>query len=305
MWPAGPLRIICTVKPTAFRYRTPESVDEALALLAEAGDDAAPLAGGQSLVPMMNLRLVQVGEIVDLNRLTELAAVEAGDGTLRIGALTRQRALERRPGIRDVAPLLAQALPHVAHPPIRARGTVGGSLAHADPAAELSTVMVAADARMVLARRGGERAVPAEEFFLGPYSTVREPDELLVAVELPQPEATDVTAFMELSRKSGDFALVLVAVALRVRAGSCAAARVVVGGAGPRPVRAREAEAVLVGAELADRGRISDAAATAAGELDVTGDVHGSADYRRRVVAVLVRRALEQAALSESREEAA
>jgi carbon-monoxide dehydrogenase medium subunit len=279
------------VKPTAFRYSKPETLDETLRLLTEVGDDAALLAGGQSLVPMMNLRLVQVANLIDLNGLHELDSVSSKDGVLRIGALTRQRALERRPDLGAVAPLLAQAMPHVAHPSIRSRGTVGGSIAHADPSAELATVLVATGGRVTLARAGSSRTVPADEFLLGPYMSTREPDELLVHVELPLPQADEVAVFTELARKPGDFALVLVAVVLQRQDGRCTGARVAVGGAGPVPARAPEAEAALLAG-----ASFRDAAATAASELEVSGDVHGSEQYRRRMVGVLVRRALEAAA---------
>jgi carbon-monoxide dehydrogenase medium subunit len=283
------------VKPTAFSYHSPETVDEALALLADLGDDAAPLSGGQSLVPMMNLRLAQIGHIIDLNGLSELASVNEQDGTLRIGALTRQRTLERHQDLSRLSPLLAQAVPEIAHPSIRVRGTIGGSVAHADPSAELATAMVAADASVVLARRDGSRVVPARDFFKGPYFTVREADELLVSVEMPLPRRDERAVFMELSRKPGDFALVLVAVVLQVKDGLLTGARIGVGGAGPRPVRASAAEQMLSGSELGQAALHAEAAAEAANEVEVSGDVHGSESYRRRMVGVLVRRALERA----------
>jgi carbon-monoxide dehydrogenase medium subunit len=289
-------RIICgTVKPSAFRYHTPATVDETLAMLAEFGDDASLLAGGQSLVPMMNLRLVQAGHVIDLNGVRELESTHRENGTVCIGALTRQRTLERMPDLARTSPLLAQALPEVAYPSIRARGTVGGSIAHADPSAELSTVMVGSDASFVLAREDGRRTVRAQDFFLGPYYTVREPGELLVEVRVPLPRPGEVAAFQEFSRKPGDFAMVLVAVVLELHAGCCTGARIAVGGAGPAPVRAAAAEAVLAGGDVADSALLADVAAATADELEVSGDVHGSAAYRRRLVRVLVRRTLEAA----------
>jgi CO/xanthine dehydrogenase FAD-binding subunit len=284
-----------TVKPSAFRYHTPETVDETLAVLADVGDDASLLAGGQSLVPMMNLRLVQAGHVIDLNGVRELESTRQEDGMFCIGALTRQRTLERMPDVARISPLLAEAVPEVAYPSIRARGTVGGSIAHADPSAELSTVMVASDASFELARGDARRTVRAQDFFLGPYYTVREPDELLVEVRVPLPRPGEVAAFQELSRKPGDFAMVLVAVVLELQGERCAGARIAVGGAGPAPVRAAAAETVLAGGDGADSTLAGAAAAAAADEVEVSGDVHGSASYRRRMVAVLVRRTLETA----------
>jgi CO/xanthine dehydrogenase FAD-binding subunit len=187
------------VKPAAFQYARPRSLDEALALLAEHGDDATPLAGGQSLVPMMNLRLAQPALVVDLNDLAELAHVERRDGMLAVGALARQRDVERSPECRDLCPLMAEALRFVGTPQTRNRGTIGGNLAHADPTSELPAVVVACGGEVVLASRRGTRELPAADFFAGPHMTAREPDELLVEVRVPAFEPGTGWAFEELA----------------------------------------------------------------------------------------------------------
>ena len=284
------------MKPVRFAYHAPASLDDALTLTGQLGDDATILAGGQSLVPMMNLRLVQPEAIVDLNRIDELDYVRRDGDHLAIGAMTRTRAATGSPEVARDAPLLAEALPQVAYPAVRARGTVGGSIAHADPAAEAPCVLVAADATVVLAAEGGRRReVAAAEFFLGPYWTAREPEELLVETRLPVPPPGTVTAFTEFARKQGDFALVLVAVTLAVRDGRCASARIAIGGATPAPVRATAAEEALAGATL-EPAAFAQAAAAAADSVEPTGDAHASSGYRRRLVAVEVERALGLAA---------
>jgi len=286
------------VKPAPFRYHAPESLDEALALLAEHGFDAKPLAGGQSLVPAMNFRLARPAVLVDLNRIPGLASIEPADanGGLRLGAMTRQRAAERSALVAEHASLLAEALPLVAHPQIRNRGTVGGSLAHADPAAELPAVAVALGARLLAARAGGrERWIPAADFFTGLMATALEPDELLVAIEIPPPAPRTGWAFRELARRHGDYALIGVAAGVTLDgAGRCADARVVLLSAGERPVAAAGAAATLAGAEPGAEAARAGAEAAAA-EADPPGDIHASADYRRQLIRVLVRRALEAA----------
>src|SRR5881628_249850 len=201
------------MKPAAFDYFTPVTVDEAVALLAEHGGEAKPLAGGQSLIPAMNFRLARPAALVDLNRIPELSYVRAepDGGALVIGAMTRQRALERSDVVRRAAPLMAEAMPYVAHPQIRNRGTVGGSVAHADPAAELPAVTLALEARFRARSRSGERTIPAAEFFKGLLETALEPDELLVEIAIPHSPARSGYAFAEVARRHGDYALVGVA----------------------------------------------------------------------------------------------
>ncbi len=283
------------MKPAAFAYFRPRSVDEALSLLAQHGGDAKPLAGGQSLIPAMNFRLARPQALVDLNGLAELAYIRSGPEQLVIGAMTRQRAVERSDVVSREAPLLAEALPFVAHPQIRNRGTVGGSLAHADPAAELPAVMLALDARFRAGSVKGERTIPVSEFFTGILETALGPDELLVEVAVPRPPPRSAHAFLELSRRHGDYALVGVAalVTLDPR-GCCKAARIALCSVGDGPVLATEAAAALTG-EQPTAAAIEASAAAAAQEVDPPSDVHASAAYRRHLAAVLTRRALTRA----------
>jgi carbon-monoxide dehydrogenase medium subunit len=287
------------MKPAAFDYHRPTSLDEALALFAELGPDAKALAGGQSLVPAMNFRLARPGVLVDLNALGALASIEeTADGGLRIGAMTRQRAVERSPAVARRAPLLAEAMPWIAHPQIRNRGTVGGSLAHADPSAELPAVMLALDARFVARSRGGARTIPASEFFTGILSTALEPTELLAAVEIPARARHSGAAFVEVARRHGDYALVGVAAEVVLDGqGTCSAARIALLSVGDTPVLAGNAMSALVGRKP-DATAI-DQAARAAAERDIEppSDIHASAAYRRHLAAVLVGRALRAALL--------
>jgi CO/xanthine dehydrogenase FAD-binding subunit len=286
------------VKPAPFDYRRPETLDEALAIFAELGSDAKALAGGQSLVPAMNFRLARPTVLVDLNRLDPLAYIaESPDGGLRIGAMTRQRAAERSPAVAGRASLLFEAMPWIAHPQIRNRGTVGGSLAHADPAAELPAVMVALDARFVLRSRAASRTVPAQGFYTGILTTDLRPDELLTEVQIPPRAARTGTAFMELARRQGDFALVGVAVELVLdESGACASARIVLLSVGDGPVLANTAMAALVGS-VPTASRIEEAARVVGeADIDPPSDIHASSAYRRHLARVLVRRAVTRAA---------
>jgi CO/xanthine dehydrogenase FAD-binding subunit len=285
------------VKPASFDYRRPDTLDEALAIFAELGSDAKALAGGQSLVPAMNFRLARPEVLVDLNRLDPLAYIqETADGGLRIGAMTRQRSAERSPVVASRASLLSEAMPWVAHPQIRNRGTVGGSLAHADPAAELPAVMVALDARFVLQSRTATRTVPAQSFFTGILSTVLGPDELLTEIQIPARPARTGAAFMELARRHGDFALVGVAVAMVLdEGGECGSARIVLLSVGDGPVLATRAMAALVGS-VPTAPRIEEAARMVAEtDIDPPSDIHATSAYRRHLARVLVRRALSRA----------
>jgi CO/xanthine dehydrogenase FAD-binding subunit len=263
------------VKPPPFEYRAPRSVDEALPLL---GEDNTVLAGGQSLVPLLNLRLARPEVVIDINGIAELAYIHADGDVLRIGAMTRQVALERSEPIRRRWPLLHKAVGLVGHHQIRTRGTIGGSVAHADPAAELPAALIALDARLHLHSPGGSRAVDASEFFLGPLYTVREPDELLVEIEVPdQPEGA-AAGFAEHARTHGDFATAGAA-AVIAPGGH---ARVALLGAGPVPTRAGAAERALAhGAEPRE------AAALAAQDVED--------EHRRALCSELARRAIEEA----------
>jgi len=280
------------VKPPPFAYRAPESLGEALALLAEHGDDAKVLAGGQSLVPLLNLRLARPALLVDLARVPGLAGVDQRDGGLALGAMARERTLERSQLVRRLAPLLSAALPFIGHPAIRSRGTLGGSLAHADPAAELPAVAAALDAEMVvLSAARGERTVAAKDFFSGFFSTALEPDEILTEVRIPRLATGMGVCFMEVARRHGDFAMVGVAVAVRLEAGNIAEARLALTGVAQVPVRAIDAERSLVGA-APDPTRFAGVAEAVADGLEPRSDLHGSSGYRRQVARALVRRAL-------------
>jgi carbon-monoxide dehydrogenase medium subunit len=285
------------VKPAPFKYHRPETLDEALAVLAEFGGDAKPLAGGQSLVPAMNFRLARPAVLVDLNRIAPLAYIEeSANGGLSVGAMTRQRAVERSSTVGAKAPVLSEALPWIAHPQIRNRGTIGGSLAHADPAAELPAVMVALDARLVLKSRSASRTVPAEKFYTGPHTTVVGPDELLVEIRIPARPPRAGSAFREVARRHGDLALVGVAVELALdQRGVCSSARIALLSVGDRPILAAKAMAVLAGAELKESS-IEEAARVAAESVTPPADIHASSAYRRHLVRVLVGRALMEAA---------
>ena len=284
------------MKPAPFAYHRPATLDEALALLAEHGGEAKPLAGGQSLIPAMNFRLARPAVLVDLNGVAELGYVRAGRDGLQIGAMTRQRAVERSEAVRSAAPLLAEAMPFIAHPQIRNRGTVGGSLAHADPAAELPAVMLALEARFRARGPQGERWIPAGEFFTGILETALGPDELLLEVAVPQSPARTGYAFAELARRRGDYALVGVAARVTLdRRGRCQAARITLFSVGDGPVLAAAAAAMLDGQEPSPEAMRAAADAAAQRDIDPPSDIHASAAYRRRLAAVLTRRALQRA----------
>lgn len=281
------------MKPPRFSYHDPATVAEALDLLARHGEAARILAGGQSLMPMLNFRLAAPAHVIDINRVADLDAVSPGpDAGLRVGAMVRQRALERSPLVRERCPLIGQALPFVGHPQIRARGTLGGSLAHADPAAELPAAMVALGARLTLRSAGGERTVGAEDFFVAALATALAPHELLTEIALPPWPARTGSGLQEVAIRRGDFALGGVAATLTLDAeGRVAGARIVCFGVGPRPLRAVDAERSLVGGSpsapaFAEAGRLASAA------VDPSDDIHASASYRRRLAGVLTTRAL-------------
>jgi carbon-monoxide dehydrogenase medium subunit len=285
------------MKPAPFAYHRVHELEEAVARLAELGEDAKVLAGGQSLVPMMNFRIVRPTALVDINRVPGLDHVERDGDTLRVGALTRHAAIERVNGHTARGyEILARAAPWVGHFPIRAQGTFGGSIAHADPAAEWCMLALALDAEIVASGPAGARTVPAADFFLGFMTTALEPGELVTEVRFPRPWPH--AAIQEFARRHGDFAVVAVIAAVAADNGRCDEARIVIGGVDELPVRAREAENVLSGSELGESA-FAEAAAAAAAEIDPVGDVHGSAEYRRRLAEVLVRRALEEAVADE------
>jgi CO/xanthine dehydrogenase FAD-binding subunit len=285
------------MKPAAFKYYAPATVDEALARLLEHGWDAKAMAGGQSLIPMMNFRLAQPAVLVDLNRVSELAYIRPGKrGGLLIGAMTRQHQVENSELVAERAPMIADAMPKIAYPAIRARGTFGGSIAHADPSAELVAASVALSGRLRLRRGRTERWVNADEFFVGLFTTVLEPDELLVEVEIPPMPKHSGWSFLEVARRHHDFALVGVAAVATVdRKGACDGLRLVYFSVGDGPVEAKNAAAVLAGQPPTPEA-ISEAAETAGAEdVDPNTDINASSEYRRHLVKVLGRRALTQA----------
>ena len=282
------------MKPAPFEYRAPESVEAALGLLQASGGEAKLLAGGQSLVPAMNFRLVQPAMLIDLNRIEELRYVRAGsDGGLRIGAMTRERQLEDDPLIASNAPLLAEAMPHIAHPQIRNRGTIGGSLANADPAAELPVIMVALQARIRLRSASQERWVAAKDFFTGLFSTALAEDEMLVEIELPASPPRTGWAFTEMAPRAGDYALMGVAALVTLDAkGKCVRARLVYLNAGEGPVEAAQAGQLLEGSGINDESAESAAVMASQKEIQPFGNVHASPEYQRHLARVLTRRAV-------------
>ncbi len=284
------------MKPAPFDYFDPTTLPEALALLAQYGDEGKVLAGGQSLLPLMYLRLATPRYLVDVNRVAGLDYMRVEGTTLCIGATTRQRTVERAVPVQMGWPLVVEALRQVGHAPIRNRGTFGGSIAHADPAAELPAVLVALEGTVRAVSAAGERVVPADEFFVAYLTTALDPTELLVEVRLPAPPAGSGWAFLEVSRRHGDFALVGLACLLALEADGrhIAAARLAFTGVGGTPLRAREAEAALVG-EVAGPAAFARAAALAQAAAEPDSDVHASAEFRRHLVGVVARRGLARA----------
>jgi carbon-monoxide dehydrogenase medium subunit len=279
------------VKPPAFEYRVAESVEGAVAMLADAGGDAKVLAGGQSLVPMLNFRLLRPAILVDINRISGLASIEEDSDAIRVGALTRHYQLETSAVIAAHLPVLRAAMAHVAHLAIRNRGTIGGSLTHADPAAELPMMALLLDATIHVVSPKGRRTVAARDFFLGALSVALEADELVTEVVFPKLPPGTVWGFEEVSRRHGDFALAAIGVTLTVADGYIAEARIVIAGADERAVRASEAEALLTGRAL--EPKLLDAACDAArAAVNPNTDLHASSDYRRHLVGVLTGKAL-------------
>lgn len=284
------------MKPAAFEYVRAHSIDEALAAMAAHAGDAKALAGGQSLVPAMNFRLAQPAVLVDLNRIPGLDHVDASANGLRVGAMTRHRTLERSARVRADAPLVAEAMPHVAHVPIRTRGTLGGSLAHADPAAELPAVMLALDAHLDVRSVRGTRTIAAADFFVGLFATALEADEIVTAITVPPRPAGEGWAFEEVARRHGDFALAGVATVVTLDAGGLvSSARVALCSVHERPVLAEAAARALVGEPPTPQAIAAAADAAAVEDADPASDIHASAAYRRHLTRVLVRRALSQA----------
>jgi carbon-monoxide dehydrogenase medium subunit len=281
------------VKPAAFDYHRVDTVEEALERLQELGEDAKVLAGGQSLVPMMNFRIVRPPALVDVSRIPDLNYLARDGDALRIGALTPHREVETADDeLLAGFGVLKAAAPFVGHFPIRARGTFGGSVAHGDPASEWCMLTRLLDAEIVARGPEGERTIPAADFFFGFFTTALEPGELLTEVRFPRPMPHAVLE--EFARRHGDFAIVAAAVAVEDGDGTCRRASIVIGGVDEVPVRVEAAEQVLIGSDLSAEA-IEEASQTAAREVDPSGDIHGSAEYRKKLTAVLVRRALRRA----------
>lgn len=285
------------MKPAPFEYHLPDSIQQTLELLHEHGGDVKLLAGGQSLVPAMNFRIVQPSVLVDLNRIGNLSYIDKDNGVLRIGAMTRDRELEFDPLIADWAPLLAEAVPFIAHPQIRNRGTVGGSIVHSDPAAEMPVLMLALNARFKVRSSSAERWVDAADFFKGMFTTVVAPDEILVEIELPRMAPKTGWSFMEVAPRKGDYALMGVAVQVTLDdQNKCKGAKLVFLNAGDGPVIAKEAAQSLAGEFLNEKN--IEQAALLASEKEITpyGNIHTSPEFQRHLANVLTRRALNVAA---------
>jgi len=284
------------VKTPVFEYHCPETVEEMLALLAEHGDEAKLLAGGQSLVPLLAMRLARPSQVIDMNRIASLGGIEDRGDHVRFGAMVREREAERSALVRDSLPLFAEALPFIGHVGIRNRGTIGGSLAHADASAELPAVAVAMGAEMVVRSAQAERVLPADDFFEFHFTTAMADDECLVEVRVPRGPADVGWSFTEVTRRHGDFALVGVGAMIGLGTdGSISESRISLLGVAPRPIRARSAEESLVGSRPSPE--VFEAAAQdAAAGLEPPSDVHGSGAFRRHLAVVSVRRALATAA---------
>lgn len=287
------------MKPAPFEYAVPKTVAEAVALLKQHDGEAKVLAGGQSLIPLLNMRLARPALLVDVARIPELDYIREAGGALAIGAMVRQRVIEESDLVRRRQPLLHGATSFIAHPQIRNRGTIGGSLAHADPAAVYPAVAVALGAELRVAGPGGERTIPASEFFVSYLTTSLDAAEVLTEVRLPALPARTGWAFKEVSRRHGDFALAGVAVLMTLDGGGvCTQARIVPFGVGPVPVRAAAAERVLIGQRPGEKVFEQAAAQVAAAIEAPLSDIHASGEYRKSLAAVLTRRALAEAAVS-------
>jgi CO/xanthine dehydrogenase FAD-binding subunit len=277
------------MKPAQFEYDDPRTVDEALDLMALHGDDCKVLAGGQSLVPLMNFRLARPARLIDINRIESLSYIKRDDGRLLIGSMTRHAHLEHEQEVAQRWPLLTEAMAWVGHAQIRNRGTIGGSVAHADPAAEL-------DASFQVRSKRGSRTVAWQDFFVSEFTTALAPDELVTAVEVPALDAGTGAAFVEYARRHGDFALGGAAVTVKLgRDGRCESATIALLSAGPAPVRAEAAELQLRGLTL-DESSIRAASEEAVKGLRPTSDLHGSTEYRIGLLRTMTERALTKAA---------
>lgn len=284
------------MKPAAFEYHAPDSLEQALQIMRLHAGEAKLLAGGQSLVPAMNFRVVQPGMLIDLNRISELSFIREEGETIRVGAMARERHLEFDSSIAKRIPLLTEATPSIAHPQIRNRGTIGGSIVNADPAAELPVLMLALNARLKARNASNERWIDAQDFFTGMFSTALEPDEILVEIELPFMPAHTGWSFMEVAPRAGDYALMGVAALVTLdENGKCAHAKLVYLNAGEGPMDAKEAAKLLQGSEINDELIESAAAHASEKEISPFGNVHTSPEFQRHLANVLTKNALKQA----------
>ena len=279
------------MKPAPFKYVIARTLDEALAAKAEYGDEARFLAGGQSLVPTMNFRMAMPAVLIDINPLTELSGIKA-NGVTRIGAMTRYRMLEADAGIGERLRIIHEALPHIAHPQIRNRGTLGGNLSHADPASEMPAIMLALNATLYLRSAKAARQIAARDFFVGALETVIAPDEMLTEIVVPHLPAKSGACFMEVARRQGDFAIAgIAAIVTRGADGTCTRARLTYCGVAQTPFYADDAAQSLIGGPVTPAA-IKQAAALAMEALDPPGNSHADPSYQRHVAGVLTRRAL-------------
>lgn len=283
------------MKPSSFEYLAPQSRAEAVAMLAEHGDDGKILAGGQSLVAAMNFRLARPSVLIDVNRAADLDYLRAEGDSLRIGALTRHAAFHKPPFDGPLGATLGRVVRHIAHYPIRQRGTFAGSLSHADPASEWCLVSATLGAQMLIMNSGGERVVQAADFFRGTFVTALEPNDLLAEIRLPLFNDGWKGGFHEFSRRAGDFALAMSLAMLKVEGGVIKGARLGVGGVAERPLRMDALEGALVGNAPSDK-LFDDIAAMARDSISPVADIHASADYRKDLIQTVVQRALRQAA---------
>jgi len=285
------------MKPAVFDYHAPGTVDEALGLLAQYGGDAKPLAGGQSLVPTMNFRLAQPAALIDLNGIDELFYLREGEGGLRCGAMTRQRSVEHSSLAQQLSPLLHEAMPHIAHTQIRNRGTIGGSLAHADPAAELPALALALDARFYVRKLTDARWIAARDFYTGLFTTAMQPEEILVEVVFPALPARSGWAFDEVARQHGNYALCGAAAVVTLgEDGTVRNAKLVFLSVGEGPVETDQAANMLVGEHPTPEAVRAAADSAAMQEIDPVGDIHAGPDFRRHLARVLAQRVLTKAA---------
>ena len=280
------------MKPPRFDYVAPKSLDEALTSLAQHGAGAKILAGGQSLIPLLNFRLSHPEVLIDINRIADLAYVRVRDDDLAIGALTRQHAVERSDIVKARVPILTEACRFIGHAPIRHRGTIGGNLAHADPASELPAVMLALEAHLDVASKQATRSITADRFFTGPLITSLHPGEIVIGVRIPALPPRTGGAFVEMARRAGDYALVGVAALVTLDGSArCERVRIALCGVGPTPIRATAAEQALTG-QVPTAATLDEAATRAAAATNPLSDVHGSAEFRKKLARHFARQAI-------------